>query len=79
MARAFKEPPTPEIAQTNDPLHFIVGQDCRGNWVVIETHGLYGGVFCDKRSALRFAKSESADRPSKLELTSQTLHLKGGV
>jgi hypothetical protein len=78
MAKAIREPPDPESTQARDPLHFIVGQDRTGLWVVVETHGLYGGIFCDKESALRFAKSESADRASELELTSETLELKAG-
>ena len=58
-----------------DPLHFIVGQDRHGHWIVTETHGLYGGIFCSKDDALRFAKFEAADRTGELELTNERLEL----
>jgi hypothetical protein len=51
MAQTLLEPPGAGKAP-GDPLHFIVGQDRTGNWVVTETHGLYGGIFCDKVTAL---------------------------
>jgi hypothetical protein len=62
-------------AESEDPLHFIVGQDCSGHWVVTETHGLYGGIFCDKKAAVRFAKFETADRKGEVELTSERVEL----
>jgi len=74
MAQALKEPPGTGKAP-GDPLHFIVGRDRTGHWIVTETHGLYGGIFCDKATALRFARFESADRSSELELTSETIEL----
>jgi|HubBroStandDraft_4_1064222.scaffolds.fasta_scaffold588703_1 hypothetical protein len=58
---------------SSDPLHFVVGQDHSGHWVVTETHGLYGGIFCSKEAALRFAKFESAARPGDCALTSERL------
>jgi hypothetical protein len=76
MAQALREPPGAENAHaTGDPLHFVVGRDRTGHWVVTETHGLYGGIFCDRATALRFAKFESADRASELELISETIEL----
>jgi hypothetical protein len=61
----------PDASQ--DPLHFVVGQDRSGLWVVSESHGLYGGIFCSKDAALRFAKFETADRPGDCALTSDRL------
>ncbi len=46
----------------SEPLHFVIGQDGSGYWVVAEAHGRYGGIFCSKDAALRFAKFESGDR-----------------
>jgi hypothetical protein len=56
-----------------DPLHFVVGQDHSGHWVVTENHGLYGGIFCSKDAALRFAKFETADRPGDCAVTAERL------
>lgn len=64
-----------EPAECADPLHFIIGQDRGGHWIVTETHGLYGGIFCSKDAALRFAKFETANRNGELELTSERLEL----
>jgi hypothetical protein len=72
----LRETSEPEDTEaSDDPLHFIVGQDHTGHWVVTETHGLYGGIFCDKRAALRFAKFETADRKGELEVTSERIEL----
>lgn len=58
-----QEPEEPKEPSAGDEfLHFVVGQDRAGLWVVTETHGLYGGIFCSKDAALRFAKFETADR-----------------
>jgi hypothetical protein len=63
MAQDLRETGSAEDADASlDPLHFVVGQDHSGLWVVTETHGLYGGIFCSKDAALRFAKFETADR-----------------
>jgi hypothetical protein len=76
MAQALKEASCREGTEASSgPLHFIVGKDLTGHWVVTETHGLYGGIFCDKDAALRFAKFETADRQSELEFTSKCLEL----
>jgi hypothetical protein len=60
-------------AEPIDPLHFVVGQDRSGNWVVTETHGLYGGIFCSKDAALRFAKFETAERLCECAVTGERL------
>jgi hypothetical protein len=71
MAQALREAGEPEEPDlSNDPLRFLIGQDRTGNWVVTEIHGLYGGIFCSKDAALRFAKFESAERPGSLAVTS---------
>jgi hypothetical protein len=74
MALELKEAGEPDEPDGNsEPLHFVVGQDCTGMWVVDETHGLYGGIFCSKDAALRFAKFETADRGGDLAMTSERL------
>ena len=37
----------------------FIGRDRRGNWVVREQAGLFGGLFVGRRDALRFAMLES--------------------
>lgn len=58
---------------SDDHMRFLIGQDHSGNWVVTETHGLCGGLFCSKDAAVRFAKFESADRLGSLAITSDCL------
>jgi hypothetical protein len=60
-------------AELTDPLHFVVGQDRSGNWIVTETHGLYGGIFCSKDAALRFAKFEAAERLGEYAVSDERL------
>jgi hypothetical protein len=58
----------------SEPLSFLVGCDGGGRWIVMESHGLYGGSFVSKDAAIRYAKFESGDRgaihicPGKIEL-----------
>jgi hypothetical protein len=59
--------------ESQEPLHFVVGRDHSGLWVVTESHGLYGGIFCSKDAALRFAKFETADRRGDCAVTSDQL------
>jgi hypothetical protein len=47
---------------------------------VIETHGLYGGLFADRKTALRYAKFESGgSQRSSIETTSDQLEFKPGT
>jgi hypothetical protein len=62
-----------DVDASLDPLHFVVGQDRSGLWVVTETHGLYGGIFCSKDAALRFAKFESADKAGDWAVTAEPI------
>jgi hypothetical protein len=41
---------------------FMVGQDGHGNWVVQNQNGTRGGLFVDRIDALRFVRSENANR-----------------
>ena len=43
--------------------HFMVGKNQNGNWVVQDSTGLCGGLFVDRREALKFVAFENADRP----------------
>ena len=44
---------------------FTICRDRHGRWVVVETHGLLGGVFASRKDAVHFALREAdgdADR-----------------
>jgi hypothetical protein len=41
----------------------MIGRNSRGNWVVRDQAGLYGGLFIDRTEALRFALFENGHRP----------------
>jgi hypothetical protein len=56
--------------------HFLVGRDRHAGWVVVETHGICGGLFSDEAAALRYAKRESQGRAAKIEITRRPLELK---
>jgi hypothetical protein len=74
MTQASKEPvESEEQGAGGETLHFVVGKDRSGLWVVSETHGLYGGIFCSKDAALRFARFEIADRPGDCAVTSDRI------
>jgi len=54
------EPPSPLRAKA--PLFFI-GRDSHGNWVVQDQQRLCGGLFVDRKQALKFALFENGGRP----------------
>ena len=53
----------PSIVPSSRPLHFLIGKDSRGNWVVQDERGLCGGLFVDRTQALRFAMFENGNKP----------------
>jgi hypothetical protein len=53
----------PSIVPCSRPLHFLIGKDSRGNWVVQDERGLCGGLFVDRIQALRFAMFENGNKP----------------
>jgi hypothetical protein len=55
------EPPLPE-PNSRIPL-FMIGKDSRGNWVVQDDQGSYGGLFVNRAEALKFAMFENGNRP----------------
>ncbi len=54
---------------------FMIGQDCRGNWVVQDQNGIRGGLFVDRGAALRFVRFENGDRPQGVIMVSGVLEL----
>lgn len=55
--------------------HFMIGQDATGQWLVLETHRLGGGLFKSRRSAIRFVELETGHRAGAYELSSSPLTL----
>jgi hypothetical protein len=52
-----------------EPLRFVVGQDSRGNWLAVETHGLGGGFFCSQKEAIHYAASRGGFKSVRLAAT----------
>jgi hypothetical protein len=42
---------------------FFVGKDSHGNWVVQDGQRMRGGLFVDRKEALKFAMFENGNRP----------------
>lgn len=53
----------------------LVGQDCRGNWVVQEQSGNCGGLFVSRDAALRYVRDENRDRRGSVVMISGVLEL----
>ncbi|MGP0058696.1 MAG: hypothetical protein ACLPID_05360 [Beijerinckiaceae bacterium] len=70
--------PFAKISAEEVPAHFIVGRDGADHWVVVETHGLAGGLFTDKATALRFAREESRGRQDAIEIADYRLDFRVG-
>jgi hypothetical protein len=58
-----KQVEPPSIVPSSRPLHFLIGKDSRGNWVVQDEQGICGGLFVDRTQALRFAMFENGNKP----------------
>ena len=54
------EPPSPSRAKA---ALFFIGRDSHGNWVVQDQQRLCGGLFVDRKQALKFALFENGGRP----------------
>ena len=54
---------------------YVVGRDCEGHWLALETHGHGGGIFRDEKAATHFAAFETDHRPGAVRLATETLSL----
>ena len=50
------------------PPSLIVGRDDENHWVVVETHGLCGGIFATEAAAMRHAREESRGHPDAVRI-----------
>ena len=64
------EPPSRER-----PPVLMVGQDCRGNWVVQEQSGNCGGLFASRDAALRYVRDENRNHQRSTVMISGILEL----
>jgi hypothetical protein len=63
--RQAKEPP----GRLNpDALKFVIAEDASRNWIVMEAHGLCGGVFASREAAIHFADLECRNREATFEV-----------
>ncbi len=53
----------PSIRPCSNSTTFRIGKDSRGNWVVQDEQGIYGGLFVNRVEALKFAMFENGNRP----------------
>jgi len=53
----------------------FIGRDCRGNWVVREQNGLFGGLFVNHAQALKYALSENGHHPETIVELSREIEL----
>ncbi|CAN7620839.1 hypothetical protein LJR009_005544 [Bosea sp. LjRoot9] len=63
------------ISQLNEPSSFVVGLDDTGHWVAVETHGRGGGIFTDRKTALRYAEFETGHRANAVRFSRTPLQL----
>lgn len=57
------------------PPVFMIGQDCRGNWVVQDQKGICGGLFVDRNAAVRFVRAENGHQPRAVVMVSGVIEL----
>ena len=63
------EPPSCSSAST---IVFI-GKNSRGNWIVQQQNGLYGGLFVNRAQAVKYALFENGHHPETIiELSRET-------
>jgi len=63
-------------AAADDCPHFVIGRDHEAHWIVIETHGLCGGVFRDEAAARRFVEEECEAYQADFEISREPVSLK---
>jgi hypothetical protein len=59
----------------NPALTFIVGQDRKGHWVALETHGKRGGIFASKDAAINYAAFEVGNGSGAVRVTAKPIEL----
>ena len=73
MNQVEAEPPS--SVPCSRSLQFLIGKNSRGHWVVQDEKGLCGGLFIDRKQALRFAMFENANNPQAVIMVPGILEL----
>ncbi len=68
------EHPQPQ-GQARHRSLLLLGQDRRGNWVVRDKSGACGGLFIDRKAAIRFAIYEADGAPRAVVMVPDILEL----
>ena len=66
--------PSP-VSRHDAPVAFLVGQDGEGHWLAVETHGLGGGLFRSRDTAVRYARHESQSLPGAVRVVEGPIRL----
>jgi hypothetical protein len=56
----------------------FIGKNSRGNWVAQQQNGLYGGLFVDRKQAIRYALFENGHHPETIVELSRAIELDMG-
>ena len=75
MSTRASNPLSPVVPPDHDGPSFLIGQDGEGHWVAVEIHGLGGGIFRNRDSAVHYARDESRGRPGAVRLVAEPLRL----
>jgi len=67
------EPPSPSLCSKTSL--FLIGRDREGHWVVRDVKGLRGGLFVDRKQALKYALFENGNRPQAVVMVPGILEL----
>jgi hypothetical protein len=67
------EPPSPSLCST--PSLFLIGRDHEGHWVVRDVQGRRGGLFVERKDALKYALFENGNRPQAVVMVPCVLEL----
>ena len=64
----------PSTGCSGPPL-FLIGRDREGHWVVRDQPGLRGGLFAQRKEALKYALFENGNRPQAVIMVPGLLEL----
>jgi hypothetical protein len=65
----------PSLRPCSNPSCFRIGRNSRGHWVAQDEQGTRGGLFIDRKQALRFAMFENGNRPQAVVMVPGVLEL----
>ena len=72
------EPPPAVLGSPASRLRsrlFFMGKDSQGNWVVQDRQHTCGGLFANRKDALKFALFENGNRPQAVVMVTDVLEL----